>query len=215
MAFVNLDESNQNIEIAFKKAIELDTENICTIIKAFGNSELDIRIPETFYSFLKNCTDQNEKDNFDLESYAKKNGLDLKLVNEIYKIQLADIKYRFDKPMDWSKQKPLDEQNQKRIDSLFSNYNAYIGKSLVGEKFESTMWAVIQHSNTEMMEKYLPIIQKAVQEKELDVTPLKMLIDRYYGPKYGYQVFGSQSGFGFKLADEKKKTEIERKFGIE
>ena len=42
-----------------------------------------------------------------------------------------------------------------------------------------------------------------------------MLIDRFYGSKYGYQVFGSQSGFGFELADDKKRKEIEIKYGIE
>ena len=67
-----------------------------------------------------------------------------------------------------------------------------------------------------MMEKYLPVVHIAVKEKELSTTPLKMLIDRYYGLKYGYQVFGSQSSdFGFKMADEKKRKEIKLKYGIE
>ena len=30
-----------------------------------------------------------------------------------------------------------------------------------------------------------------------------MLIDRFYGLKYGYQVFGSQKGTGDRIADEK------------
>ena len=77
------------------------------------------------------------------------------------------------------------------------------------------MWAVIQHSNPELMAEYLPIIQDAVKEKELDETPFKMLIDRYYGLKYGYQIFGSQSGFGFKLADEETRIKIEKKYQIE
>jgi len=77
------------------------------------------------------------------------------------------------------------------------------------------MWAVIQHSNLEMMERYLPVIQKAVKDKELNIVPLKMLIDRFYGLKYGYQIFGSQSGFGFEMADEKTRKEIELKYGIE
>jgi hypothetical protein len=215
MAFINFDESSNNIEIAFKKAIELDPVKVCTIIKSFGNSELDIRIPESFYAFVNNCSDNKEIEIFDSESYSKKNSLDPKLVSLIYEINLKDIKYRFDKPVDWSKQRPLDEQNQKLIDSLNTKYNTYIGKSLVGEKFETVMWAVIQHSNMATMEKYLPIMQRAVSEKELDAGPFKMLIDRYYGLKYGYQIFGSQSGFGFDLADEKKKKEIEIKYGIE
>jgi len=30
-----------------------------------------------------------------------------------------------------------------------------------------------------------------------------MMLDRYHGLKYGYQIFGRQSGFGFDLAGEK------------
>ncbi len=215
MAFVNFDESNTNIEIAFKKAIQLDPENICTILNAFGSSELDIRIPATFYPFIKNCPDQQKVGHIDLEDYLKKNELDPDLVRLMYGIKLADAKYRFEKPVDWSKQKRLDEENQKRIDSLYNKKETYIGRSLVGKKLESTMWTVIQHSNVEMMETYLPVIQKAVQQEELSVGPLKMLIDRFYGLKYGYQVFGTQSGFGFELADEKTKSTIESKYGIE
>lgn len=77
------------------------------------------------------------------------------------------------------------------------------------------MWTVIQHSNTEMMEEYLPIIQNAVNEKGLDEGALKMTIDRYYGLKYGFHVFGSKTGFGLELADDKMKKEIELKYGIE
>ena len=41
-----------------------------------------------------------------------------------------------------------------------------------------------------------------------------MFVDRYYGLKYGYQVFGSQSGFGFELADPKTKEKIENDLGL-
>jgi hypothetical protein len=77
------------------------------------------------------------------------------------------------------------------------------------------MWSVIQHSNPEMMEKYLPIVNKAVENNDLDKTPLKMLIDRYYGLKYGYQIFGSQNGFGFKMADDETRNKIIKQYGID
>ncbi|MFK7783667.1 MAG: hypothetical protein AB8B56_01055 [Crocinitomicaceae bacterium] len=65
------------------------------------------------------------------------------------------------------------------------------------------------------MEKYLPILQKAVADGQINEKPFKMLIDRYYGLKYGYQVFGSQSGCGFELADDKKREEIKTKYNLE
>lgn len=214
MSFVNLDESEKSIRIAFDKAIELDAEKVCQIIKIFGYSQLDIRIPDAFYAFLKNCNDSNSSEALNLEEYANQNGLELELVAIMHGIQLADIKFRFNSQVDASKQAVLDKQNQAQIDSLYGDLNTYIGKSLVGEKFQNTMWAVIQHSNVEMMEKYLPVIQEAVKNGELKVVPLKMLIDRYYGLKYGYQIFGTQDGFGFDLANEKKRGEIGVKYGI-
>ena len=75
------------------------------------------------------------------------------------------------------------------------------------------MFFVIQHSNVEMMERYLPIVQKAVRQNELQETPLKMLIDRIYGAKKGYQIFGNQEFVD--LSDKKTRIEISKKYGIE
>jgi hypothetical protein len=150
-----------------------------------------------------------------IQKNLKDDNLDLDLVSLIKKIIDLDKKYRINDTTDWSKQKPIDKENQHLIDSLFNKHKKYIGTSLVGETYNYGMWAVIQHSNIEMMENYLPIVQKAVKNKELDIFPLKMLIDRFYGLKYGYQFFGTQVGFGFKLADDEKRKEIQLKYGIE
>src|SRR5690606_9983453 len=145
------------------------------------------------------------------KEYSSSKNLDEKLVELINAIEILDQKDR----NNLKSQKQFDITNQLKVDSLYNTYQRYIGKSLVGKKFENVMWQVIQHSNPEMMHKYLPIIQKAVEENEIDVGPFKMLIDRFYGLKYGYQIFGSQSGFGFELADDKKRKEIKLKYGIE
>jgi hypothetical protein len=178
------------------------------------DSKYDI-IREDYNKELKKCKSVVDKE-FDITEYCKTNSLDLTLVKEINRIDFDDQKYRTKSSSELqSKQKQLDNQNQKKIDSLFNAHKSYVGKTLVGERFESVMWAVVQHSNIEMMKKYLPIIQKAFKEKELNIVPFKMLIDRFYGLKYGYQIFGSQSGFGFELADKKTRKEIELKYGIE
>jgi len=72
----------------------------------------------------------------------------------------------------------------------------------------------MRYMTLETMERYLPVVQDAVRDGELDVGPLKLLIDRYYGLKYGYQVFGTQSGFGFRMADAEKKEQIKLEYGI-
>ncbi len=215
-ALSTLKENNKYIEIAFKKASEFD--QICKFIKIFENEKnhFNRHIPEVYNLQKQKCKNSNitEKE-IDLNEYSSENNLDLKLIKLINRVSLNDKKYRSsDKDFD-TKQPELDKKNQVIIDSLYKEHKTYIGKSFVGDEYKTSMWAVIQHSNLEMMEKYLPIIQKAVNDNEIHLTTLKMLIDRVYGLKYGYQIFGSQNGFGFKLANEKKIKEIEIKYGIE
>ena len=215
-SFLTLKENENNIKIAFNKFI--DSEGSCQYIINFEKDIIDnpkYKIIINYYlAELSNCkSNKTEKASFDITEYCKKRNLDMQLVSLFNEIFENDRKFRIDKPVNWNKQRPLDIKNQQLIDSLFRKYKKYIGKSLVGKKYESVMWTVIQHSNLKMMERYLPTIHKAIVDKELDVVPLKMLIDRIYAIKYGYQIFGSQ--FGVKLCDEKKRKEIELQYGIE
>ncbi len=218
-ALLTLKETKQNINIAFDKFIH--EKGSCEYIKAFENTiksnpKYDM-VRDDYNQQLAKCkaTINIEKEP-DIKEYSKANNLNLSLVEEIYKTGINDQKYRNSGAAKISQeQQILDKKNQAIIDSLYNKYQTYIGRILVGKKFESVMWAVIQHSNIEMMDRYLPIVKKAVTDKELEVTPLKMLIDRFYGLKYGYQVFGSQAGFGFKSADEKTISDVKKKYGIE
>ncbi len=214
-AFVILKEPKNHIEAAFAKAIHLDPITICSYIKAMGTSGLDKLIPETFLPFYANCAQSAsaEGSKLDVAHYAETNQLDVNLVRVINAIYLNDVRYRATQPVDWSQQKPLDERNQQVIDSLFNIYHTYIGKALVGKQLQSSMWLVVQHSSLEMMEKYLPVIAAAVNQKQLDEVPLKMLIDRIYWLKYDYQVFGSQ-GAAIKIADDKIRNEVLAKYGL-
>lgn len=218
-AFLTLKESEKNIKTVFEKF--KDADRSCEYVLSFENDinknpKFDI-IRADYLKKLKECkSNAFVEKKFNIDEYCTSNTLDLALVKLIHQVQIDDQKHRNESSKELkTQQQKLDRKNQKIINSLYSKHKTYLGKSFVGEKFESVMWAVIQHSNTEMMAEYLPIIQKAVQEKELNVVPLKMLIDRFYGLKYGYQIFGSQSGFGFDLVDDKRRKEIELKYGIE
>lgn len=220
-AFLNLKESEQNIHIAYAKF--KDAEGSCEYILSFeksimNNPKYDI-IREKYNRDLALCKAKPATaEVFNMEDYRETSNLDLSLVKRIHQINIDDQKYRNETSgLSKPKQQLLDNQNQLIIDSLFEVHKSYVGRTLVGEKFEGVMWAVIQHAypKLDFMEKYLPVIHKAVTDKELDVVPLKMLIDRYYGLKYGYQVFGSQSGFGFELADEETRKKIAEKYQIE
>lgn len=220
-AFLNLDETKENINIAFEKFIS--AKGSCEYILAFESSikknlKYDV-VRENYSQQLARCKSnvEDEKE-LDISEYSKSNNLNFSLIEKIHNVNINDQKYRsYDETKKTSNsQQVLDKKNQAIIDSLYKTNKTYIGRSLVGKKFENVMWAVVQHSNVEMMEKYLPIIKKAVLDKEIEVAPLKMLLDRFYGLKYGFQIFGSQGdGFGFRSADEKVKKEIKKKYGIE
>lgn len=216
-AFILLKENKANMKIAFEKF--LNAEGSCEYVIDYENT---IRTKSKYNSIRKKFLKRYEKCNnsssnkniFDIRKYCKINELDFELVKKINQINVTDLKYRKNKGLN-AQQQNLDKKNQKLIDSLYGKYNSYIGKSLVGDKFQTVMWQVIQHSNIDMMSEYLPIIQTATREKEIGIVPLKMLIDRFYGLKYGYQIFGTQTGFGFELVDDNKRREIKLKYGIE
>lgn len=109
-------------------------------------------------------------------------------------------------------QTPLDRENEKVVDSLYSEYGVYIGEQLVGETYAHVMWSVIQHSRLATMERYLPVVHEAVLLEDLPEAPLKMLIDRVYAQKTGEQVFGSQAGVD--LLPASQRTQIRRQFGL-
>ncbi|GLR15758.1 hypothetical protein [Portibacter lacus] len=214
--FLSMQESEEHIRLAYAKFKE--AEGSCEYFLAaglFDSKSYDL-LREDINKQVKTC--KNSGDNevpLDLKAYAKENNLDFNTLLTMERINSADAKYRKGDKTDWTKQNLLDRQNQKSIDSMFQIYNAYVGRSLVGEEYESVMWSVVQHSSLETMEKYLLVVHQAVKANELGKTPFKMLIDRYYGLKFGYQIFGSQSGFGFQMADEKTRKEIIALYGIE
>jgi len=210
--FNNLNESNENIDIAFRKFF--DTESSCEYLLSF--EKLFDRYTEYLQSKmvdqLKICrtsSHSEKKETINTEQYSKDRGLDKNLVALMNSIGLSDQKDRYNKKF----QKELDIKNQLKIDSLFSEYKTYIGRTLVGNEFENVMWQVIQHSRLDYMEKYLPIVYSAVKSNELKEGTLKYLIDRIYSEKYNYQIFGSQDNV--RMIGEQTRNEVKAKYKIE
>ncbi|MFK7924360.1 MAG: DUF6624 domain-containing protein [Bacteroidia bacterium] len=216
-AFIRLGEPNEHVKVAFQKAINKNTKSTCELIEAFGVSRMqNLReaIPALFDSFVAKCEamPKEEEEVFDAELYAQENGFDLALIKLMHQISINDQVYRGQDPVDWSKQTPLDHRNEEIIDSLFQVYDSYIGSDRVGKKMESTMWLVIQHSNIEKMQTYLPVVHQAVLDERLHATPLKMLLDRIYAITEGYQIFGSQ--IGVEQGEEAFCEAIRKKYGL-
>ncbi|MEM9544904.1 MAG: hypothetical protein AAGA77_02980 [Bacteroidota bacterium] len=219
--FKSLNAPIEHVALAFDKFIK--SEGSCMYViqlekkirKKFKTTEY-AHLLKQYNEKLEQCRDEkSKKAPLNIVDYSNKNGFDLELVTMMNHINEQDKYYRLDKCEGWrAKQRELDRSNQVLIDSIFAIHKTYIGNSMVGEKFSGVMWAVIQHSSLEMMEKYLPIVKEAAHNGNLSVESLKMLIDRFYGLKYGYQFFNTQLGFGFKKADANQITEIKRKFGL-
>ena len=208
MAFMKLGEPKVNIEIAFRKGIEDNAESICAYIESFGEQsvkKIQSHLPELFAEFYPTCwlykSEEYKKQHPEIwEGNA--------LATLMKAIGESDQLYRKFDGTDWSKQTPIDQRNLRLIDSLYAVHQMYIGEDLVGKEMSHIMWLIIQHSNLEKMEFYLPVIHEAVQNSQLATTPLKMLLDRIHCIKYDYQFFGSQFG-GDEECVEKKGKEKE------
>ncbi|MEM6349017.1 MAG: hypothetical protein AAF927_34340 [Bacteroidota bacterium] len=216
-AFIRLGEPKAHVEVAFQKAMLKNLRSTCELIEAFGLDRMQkLRevIPETFASCLEQCESlpAKEEEIFDPVAYAKENHYDLALIKLMHQISTDDQLYRGNDPVDWSKQTPLDQRNMELIDSLYQVHGTYIGGDMIGQKMESTMWLVIQHSNVEKMQEYLPIVHQAVLDERLHPTPLKMLLDRIYSNTHGYQIFGSQGGV--EIGDEAFCAAVRKKYSL-
>ncbi len=220
IALLKLKENPNLISRHFNKAAELDAVTICTYCEYMENNaqetqaEFLSQIPDVFNAFYPACKNaKGQSESFDINKYITDNNLDKDLVKLIHAVNANDKKYRFDKETDWSQQTPLDKRNQEIVDSLYSVYGKYVGRSLVGGRYASVMWAVVQHSDLKMMEKYLPIVHKAVRDRELPTSgPLKMLVDRVHWIKYKNQIFGSQ--VDVPMADEETRNAVRKKYNL-
>ncbi len=145
----------------------------------------------------------------DIESYVSGGRYNEKLIVELDRIARLDQKYRLSDNQ--GQQVLLDNQNIKDVEAIIEKYG-YPGRKLVGKKYESVVWAVLQHADLNYQEKYLPLVHKAVLEEQLEEEPFKMLIDRIYWKKTGFQIFGSQVGVDF--ADDKIIADVKKKYAL-
>lgn len=217
VALSYLKEDESLIKYAIDKAFSLNSEFMVELYKHLKKVKpvrykRDLKwFPSIENKLLELNEEKTQTARSTLNSKCEKG---MKLVELIQLVRGNDQKYRgqdYRKNLD--KQTKLDSLNLSIIDSLYKKYNTYVGKSLVGEKLEHVMWLVIQHSNIQKMEEYLPIIANAAKNKELSPMILAMLLDRIYHIKYGYQIFGSQQGV--ELGNESIRKEVKSKYDLE
>ncbi|HEY9195829.1 MAG TPA: DUF6624 domain-containing protein [Mucilaginibacter sp.] len=90
----------------------------------------------------------------------------------------------------WKLQTQADSTNLVFIENVVVKYG-YPGKSLVGEPTNEAVWSVVQHSPK--IDKYLPAIKIAAENKELPFRLYAMMLDRQLMYEGKEQIYGSQA----------------------
>jgi hypothetical protein len=85
----------------------------------------------------------------------------------------------------------FDKINLEKVIKIIDKYG-WLGKDVIGEKGNSTLFIVIQHADLATQDKYLPITKEAVQKGNARVSDLALLIDRTEIEHNRKQIFGSQ-----------------------
>ncbi len=196
-----------------------DRRDFCEIVKSYHAYKKGIDSTAFFKSLgqeykllVEDCSELVSKDSFNIEEYILKNKYDGQLVRRLNNLSIKDQKFR--KNLDKENlidQRTFDQDNIKEAESIIKTYG-YPGTSMVGKKFDFVIWIIIQHADLQYQEKYLPIIAATVEKGELNKTPLKMLLDRIYHRKTGFQIFGSQVGVPF--SDDKTIGEVKLKYNL-
>jgi hypothetical protein len=129
------------------------------------------------------------------------------IIDQLLVIDNDDLKYRiqvqelgekyglFSKEVDtvWLLMNKTDSINQVKVKTILDKYG-WLGISKIGNQCSSTVHRVIQHSDLNTQEKYLPLIREAVKNKEAKPRDLATLEDRVALRQGKKQIYGTQIG---------------------
>ena len=110
------------------------------------------------------------------------------------RIEETQKKYRFEsKEMKqlWDSIGKYDSINLIKVEKIVDKYG-WLGPEVIGEQGNSTIFLVIQHSNTQVQKKYLPEMRKAVEKKAARPDEVAMLEDRIAIASGELQIYGTQ-----------------------
>jgi hypothetical protein len=85
----------------------------------------------------------------------------------------------------------IDSSNLVQIEALINKYG-WLGKSFVGSGGNTALFAVIQHADPDVQEKYFPLLQRSVADGESNAYDMAMMQDRILMRREKKQVYGSQ-----------------------
>ncbi|WP_082994974.1 MULTISPECIES: DUF6624 domain-containing protein [Aquimarina] len=93
----------------------------------------------------------------------------------------------------WKKIAAKDSVNLIKVEKILDK-KGWLGKDIIGNRGNTTLFMVIQHSDLEVQEKYLPMIKEAVKKGNIRPSSLALLEDRIAIRKGNKQIYGSQIG---------------------
>jgi len=91
----------------------------------------------------------------------------------------------------WRTIEEKDSINLIKVKAILDQYG-WLGSDVIGEQGNSTLFLVIQHSDLNTQEKYLPMMKEAVKTGKARAADLALLIDRVEMNNGRPQVYGSQ-----------------------
>ncbi len=93
----------------------------------------------------------------------------------------------------WNTIQIKDSINLIKIQKILDE-RGWLGSDVIGEKGNSTLFLVIQHSDLPIQEKYLPMMREAVAKGNAQASSLALLEDRVALRRGRKQIYGSQIG---------------------
>ncbi|MDY3547022.1 hypothetical protein PG291_00180 [Riemerella anatipestifer] len=106
----------------------------------------------------------------------------------------------------WNLTVKNDSINLIKVEKIIKKYG-YPGKKLVGEKLNTAVWYVIQHSKLPVIEKYYPLMIKASENGDLGKEHIVMMKDRMLMYQGKEQIYGTQGAGRLFINPETKKEE--------
>ena len=91
----------------------------------------------------------------------------------------------------WKKMRESDSINVQKVIKILDKYG-WVGRDVVGQRGNITLFLVIQHADLATQLKYLPSMRKAVEEGNADPSHLALLEDRVALRQGKKQIYGSQ-----------------------
>lgn len=89
----------------------------------------------------------------------------------------------------------VDRQNTERAIHIIDTFGEWPGTNRLGCSADQTLWLCIQHADQrpEVATRYLPMLQKAVEEKRTDPMHYAYLVDRIRMHECKEQIYGTQT----------------------